>query len=66
MDNWIAATIVYTITPIVVHSAGPAALFFIFTGLTTICFIINFFLMVETKGLTREQIAKRFFKEEHK
>lgn len=53
MDNWIAATIVYTITPIVVDAAGPAVLFFIFTGLTAIFFVMNLLLMVETKGLTR-------------
>ncbi len=63
MGNWIAATIVYTITPIVVDVAGPSTLFFIFTGITAIFFVINFLFMVETKGLSREEIAKLYFRE---
>jgi hypothetical protein len=63
MGNWIAATVVYTITPIVVNAAGPSTLFFIFTAITAIFFVINFFFMVETKGLSREEIAKRYFRD---
>jgi hypothetical protein len=61
MGNWIAATFVYTITPIVVDAAGPSTLFFIFSGVTALLFVVNFLFMVETKGLSREEIARRFF-----
>jgi SP family arabinose:H+ symporter-like MFS transporter len=48
MDNWIAATIVYSMTPMVVGAfdGNPSVLFFIFTGLTFFFFVINFIFMV--------------------
>ncbi|CAM5999325.1 unnamed protein product [Sphagnum balticum] len=62
VNNWVAATIVYTMTPIVVgeFNDNPDVLFFIFTAITTLFFIMNLFLMEETRGLTREQIARKY------
>lgn len=62
VDNWVAATIVYSMTPMVVGAYGgnPSVLFFIFTGLTFLFFVINALFMVETKGLSREETANRF------
>lgn len=56
VDNWVAATIVYSMTPMVVGAfdGNPSVLFFIFTGLTFTFFVINALFMVETKGLNRE------------
>jgi hypothetical protein len=47
VSNWIAATVVYTMTPIVISECGnnPSTLFFIFSGLTIFFFIMNVILM---------------------
>ena len=54
-DNWAAATIVYSMIPIIVGAfdGNPSILFFIFASVTLVCFVINALLMVETKGLNR-------------
>lgn len=54
-DNWASATIVYSMTPIIIGAAdgNPSILFFIFAGATLVCFVINALLMVETKGLNK-------------
>jgi len=60
--NWIGSLTVLFVTPIIVDSCGknPYVLFLIFSILSIITFLINLKWLKETKGLTKQQIMKRF------
>lgn len=62
MTNWFGASICVIFTPIIIklNDNNPYPVFFFYGGVTFVFFIINFFLMVETKGRTKVEIAKLF------
>lgn len=56
---WFGVATSVTITPIVIDEVGsPYPLFFFFGGLSFIFFIMNCFLVVETKGLKSTDVQK--------
>jgi hypothetical protein len=65
MMNWFGCSLCVIFTPIAIaaNDGNAYPVFFFYGGITTLFFIINVFLMEETKGLTVEQIAKKFNKE---
>jgi MFS transporter, SP family, arabinose:H+ symporter len=65
MTNWLGASICVIFTPIVIklNNNNPYPVFFFFGAITFIFFIMNVFLMVETKGRTKAEVAKIFNKE---
>ena len=65
MTNWFGCAICVIFTPYAVRANdnNPFPVFFFFGAITLLFFIINVFLMVETKGRTTQQIAKIFAKE---
>ena len=65
MTNWFGCAICVIFTPYAVgaNDGNPFPVFFFFGAITILFFIINVFLMVETKGRTTQQIAKIFAKE---
>ncbi len=59
MTNWFGCALCVIFTPPAINAYGNAfPVFFFFGGITIVFFIINVFLMVETKGKTPQQIAK--------
>jgi len=66
MTNWLGASICVVFTPIVIklNNKNPFPVFFFFGGVTILFYIMNVFLMVETKGKNKVEIAKLFRKEE--
>lgn len=64
MMNWLGCSISVIFTPIAINANGGNAfpVFFFFGGITLLFFIFNASAMIETKGLSTSQIAKRFNK----
>ena len=61
--NWIGASIVVVLFPIVTDNlldGNPAFLFFIFMAWCTGALVLNYLFMVETKGKTERQIREEF------
>lgn len=56
--NWLGVSISVILTPIVIDKVGsPYPVFFFFSGISFVFFMINYALVVETKGLEPSQIA---------
>ena len=55
MTNWLGASICVIFTPIVIklNDGNPYPVFLFFGAVTLIFFVMNVFLMVETKGRTK-------------
>jgi len=66
MTNWFGCSICVLFTPIVIQLNGgnPYPVFMFFGVVTLLLYIMNYFLMVETKGKTKVQIANSFRKQE--
>lgn len=64
MMNWLGCSICVIFTPIAIDAfdKNPYPVFFFFGGLTLLFFVMNSFMMIETKGMSTRQIAKKFFK----
>ena len=61
--NWVAAAICTIATPYILNAVGsPYPVFFFFGGISIIFFIINWNILIETKGLTPSQIAAKLLK----
>jgi hypothetical protein len=61
--NWVAAAICTIATPYILNAVGsPYPVFFFFGGISIIFFIINWNILIETKGLTPSQIAAKLSK----
>lgn len=64
MTTWVGCAICIIFTPIVIDRAGSGyPVFFFLGGITGIFFIINYWLMIETSGLTAVQVVQKFNKE---
>jgi MFS transporter, SP family, sugar:H+ symporter len=66
MMNWFGTSLCVILTPIITNLNGgnPYPIFFAFGAITLLFFVMNYSLMVETKGRTNKQIALLFFKEQ--
>lgn len=64
MMNWLGCSISVIFTPIAINANDGNAfpVFFFFGGITLLFFIFNASAMIETRGLSTSQIAKRFNK----
>lgn len=61
--NWIASAICVIATPYILDAVGsPYPVFFFFGGILLLFFLINVKFLIETKGLTPTQIAKKLQK----
>lgn len=58
--NWFGCSICVIATPFVVDAVGSSyPVFFFFGIISLIFFIVNYFMIVETKGLTHLEIAEK-------
>jgi hypothetical protein len=64
MMNWTGASLVVIFTPILtqLNDNNPYPVFFFYGGITLVFFVINCFLMVETKGKSTREVAQLFHK----
>lgn len=61
--NWVASAISVIATPYILDAVGsPYPVFFFFGGILLVFFLINVKFLIETKGLTPTQIAKKLQK----
>jgi MFS transporter, SP family, arabinose:H+ symporter len=62
MMNWIGCSICVVFMPIAIdaNDGNPYPVFLFFGCITLVFFLVNFMTMIETKGLSVKQIAKRF------
>lgn len=59
--NWFGCSITVIGTPFVVEAVGSSyPVFFFFGGISLIFAVVNFFLVIETKGLTAAEVSKKF------
>jgi hypothetical protein len=68
MMNWLGCSLCVIFTPIVIGQDGTNKttypVFFFFGAITMLFLVVNYCFMVETKGLSVRQIAKKFNGEE--
>ena len=58
--NWLGVSISVIVTPIVLEEVGsPYPVFFFFGGISFVFWIMNYFLVIETKGLEPSEIAHK-------
>jgi hypothetical protein len=58
--NWLSAAISVIVAPYVLEAVGnPYPVFFFFGGIMMIFFIINQRYLIETRGLTHDQIVQK-------
>ena len=62
MMNWLGASLCIILLPIVTSAMdnNPYPGFFFFGGITLAFCVMDFFLLIETKGLTTEQIYLKY------
>jgi len=59
--NWLGCSICVIATPFITNAVGsPYPVFFIFGGVTILFGLINWFNVIETKGLTTGEIKEKF------
>ncbi len=61
--NWFGCSICVIVTPFIIKAAGSSYPVFLFFGaISLLFFIINYFMVVETKGLSLMEISKKMAK----